>query len=99
MDIREAGINGIMFKFIQNFLKPRTFKVKVNEVLSDTKVQTEDILQGSRGSRKFFIPKINKTVAKLPNAIDFRYHFTWMISRYPTVIQIGRLLRENSKTV
>ena len=43
MDIHEAGIGGRMFKFIQNFLKLRSFKVKVNEILSDAKVQTEDI--------------------------------------------------------
>ena len=36
MDIHEAGIEGRMFNFIHNFLKPRSFKVNVNEILSDT---------------------------------------------------------------
>ena len=67
MDIHEAGIEGRMFKFIENFLKPRSFKVKVNEILSDTKVQTEGIPQGSVVSPTFFILKINKIVAKLPD--------------------------------
>ena len=43
IDIHEAGIEGRMFNFIQNFLKPRSFKVIVNETLSDTEVQTEGI--------------------------------------------------------
>ena len=54
MDIHEAGIEGRLFKFIQNFLKPRSFKVKVNEILYDTKVQTEGIPQGSVVSPTFF---------------------------------------------
>ena len=41
MDISETGIQGRMLNFIQNFLKPRSFKVKVNENLSDTKVQRD----------------------------------------------------------
>ena len=43
MDIHEAGMERRMFKFIKNFLKPRSFKVKANEILSDIKVQTEGI--------------------------------------------------------
>ena len=67
MDIHEAGVEGRMFKFIQNFLKPRTFKVEVIEFLSDTKVQTEGIPQESVVSPTFFILKINKIVAQLLN--------------------------------
>ena len=83
MDIHEAGIEGRMFKFIENFLKPRSFKVKVNEILSDTKVQTEGIPQGSVVSPTFFILKINKIVAKLPN--DNRFQ----ISLYMDDLQIS----------
>ena len=43
MDVHETGIEGTMFKFIENFLKPRSFEVKVNEILFSTKVQTEGI--------------------------------------------------------
>ena len=74
MDIHEAGIEGRTFKFIQNFLKPRSFKVKVNEILSDTKVQTEGIPQESVVSPTSFILKINKIVAKLPN--DNKFHMS-----------------------
>ena len=35
MDIHEAGIEETKFKSLQNFLKPRSFIVKVNEILSD----------------------------------------------------------------
>ena len=51
--IHEAGIEGRMLKFIQNFLKPRSFIVKVNEILSDTKIQTVGIPQGSVVSPTF----------------------------------------------
>ena len=57
MDINETGFEGKMFKFIQNFLKPRSFKVKVNEVLFDTKIQTEGIPQGNVVSPAIFILK------------------------------------------
>ena len=67
MDIHEAGIEETMSKFIENFLKPRSFKVKVNEILSDPKVQTEGIPQGGVVSPTFFILKVNKVVAKLPD--------------------------------
>ena len=67
MDVNEAGIEGRMFNFIQNFLKPKSFKVKVNEILSDTKIQTESMPQGSVVSPTFFILKINKIIPQLPN--------------------------------
>ena len=72
MDIHEARIGGRMFKFIQNFLKPRSFKLKVNELLSDAKVQTDGIPQIRVVSPTFFILKINKFVAKFPNDIRFQ---------------------------
>ena len=37
MDINEVKIEVKLFSFIQNFLKARSFKIKVNELLSDTK--------------------------------------------------------------
>ena len=59
MDLNEARVEGRMLNFIQKFLKPRSFKVKVNEILSDKKIQTEDIPQGSVVSPTFFILKSN----------------------------------------
>ena len=61
-----------MFNFIQNSLKPRSYKVKVNGILSDTKIQTEGIHQGSVVGPKIFILKINKVVAKLLNDKRFQ---------------------------
>ena len=63
MYMNEAGIEGRMFNCIQNFLKPRSFKVKVNEIISNTKIQSEGIPQGRMVNPKFFILKINKIVA------------------------------------
>ena len=99
MDKHEAGIEGKIFKSIQNFLKSKSCKFKVNKILSDTKVQAEDIPQGSVVSPPFSILKINKMVQKLPMITYFRYHFTMMFSRYPTAIQNGRFFRESSRTV
>ena len=47
MDMHEAGIEGRMFIFKQDFLELRSSKVKVNENPSDTKVQKEALSQGS----------------------------------------------------
>ena len=99
IDIHETGIEEGMFNLIQNFLKPKSFKVKLNEILSDTKVQTGGIPQGSVVSPTFFILTISKSLVKLRMTTDFRYHFTWMISRYPTAIRFERLLRGSFRTV
>ena len=64
-DLSDAGLAEIMFNFIQNFLKPRSFKAKVNESVPDTKSQTEGIPHGSVIIHTFFILKINNIVARL----------------------------------
>ena len=43
-DLKDAGIAGRMFNFMQNILKSRSFKVKVVEIPSHTKSQSEGIL-------------------------------------------------------
>ena len=60
LEIQEAGIEGRAFNLMQNFLKPSSFKVKVNENLSDTKVQTEGIPQCSVASPTFCVLKKTK---------------------------------------
>ena len=67
MDMNEAGNEVTMFSFIKYFLNPRSFKLKVNEVSSDTSFKTEAIPQGNLVSPKFFILKTNISVAQLPN--------------------------------
>ena len=74
MDLNEAGIEGRMLKFIQKLLKPRSFKVKVNEITSHAKFQKEAIPHGSVLSPTLFLLNINKIVAQFPN--DNRFHIS-----------------------
>ena len=83
MDFDEAGIQERIFNFKQQFLKFRSFKVKVNETLPDTKIKTEGMPQGTVVSPTFFILKINRTVAQLPNDDKFQ------ISLYMDDLQIS----------
>ena len=70
--ILKTGTEERLFKFIQNFLKLRSIKVEVNENLSDKKVQTEGMPQGSVDSPTFFKLKINKIVAKVSSDKQFQ---------------------------
>ena len=83
MNLSEAEIEGRMLNFIQNFFKSRSFRVEVNEALSDTKVQTEDMPQGSVVSSTFFILKIKKIVAQFSS--DNRFQ----TSHYMDYLQIS----------
>ena len=65
MDLNGARIKEKMFNFTQKFLKPRYFKVKVNEILSDTKIRTEGIPQELVHSPTFFILKINRNAIQM----------------------------------
>ena len=67
IDINDTGIEGRMFNFIQNFLEIRSFKDKVNEILSDSKILTEGIPQRRVVSPIFPILKTNKIVGQLSN--------------------------------
>ena len=53
IELNGGGIEGRMFKFKQNFLKPRSFKVKGNEFLSKVKFQTDGKPRGSVVSLTF----------------------------------------------
>ena len=75
MDINEAGIEGWKFSFKQNFLKPRSSKAKLNEILSNAKVQTEGIIQWRVFSPTFFKLKTNKIVTQLPKDDTFQTLF------------------------
>ena len=83
MDLHRAGIAGRMFNFIQNFLKPRSFKVKMNKISCGKKVQTE-------GIPTFVILNIYKIVAKMPN--DNRFQ----ISLYMDVLHDSRTFRRRT---
>lgn len=102
-DLSEAGVRGKMFDFIKNFLKPRMFRVKVDEVLSDTKTQTEGIPQGSVLSPTLFILKINKIIANIAN--DNRYQVSLYMDdlqisyRHPDLKIVERKLQESINSV
>ena len=71
MNLNEAELEGRIFGFIENIIKLRPFKVKINEFISDTKTQTGGIPQRSVVRAKFSILEINKIVTQLP--IDNRF--------------------------
>ena len=54
IDLSEAGKEGRIFVFIQNCIKPKSFKANVNKVLSDTNIQAKGVPQGSVASLTFF---------------------------------------------
>ena len=55
MDINEAGTEGKIFTSLETFLKPKYFKMKLNDILFDTKFQTEGTPRGSVSRHIFFI--------------------------------------------
>ena len=61
-----------MFNLIQKFIIRRSFKIKINKFVSDTKVQPEGIPKGRVVGLTFFILKTNKIVAQVQN--DNRFH-------------------------
>ncbi|GBM30988.1 RNA-directed DNA polymerase from mobile element jockey [Araneus ventricosus] len=66
---------GIDFKgnlpiFIQNFLKTRSFRVRIGNTLSDVFYQEEGVPQGSVLSVILFIIKINDVIKQLPTGVN-----------------------------
>ena len=59
-EIHKAGISGQMFNYIQDFLKDRTFQVKVGNKLSSEYIQENGTPQGSVISPTIFNIMINK---------------------------------------
>ena len=72
-DLHECGVGGKMLAFIRDFLQHRTFKVRVNNVLSESFVQENGIPQGSVLSPTLFILKINKIMSTVPNLDKINY--------------------------
>ena len=81
---------------MQNILKPSSFKVKVNEVLSDTKSQTEGTPQGRVVNPTFFILKINKNVAWLPTDNCFQKSLCTDDQHISTVTRTRRLSKKKN---
>ena len=69
-DLHEAGLRGNLPLFIQNFLKDRSFKVRIGSTLSDKHIQENGVPQGSILSVTLFNLKINNIVKDLSPGIE-----------------------------
>ena len=69
-DLHELNLRGNLPKFIENFLKNRSFQVKVGSTLSDPYVQEEGVPQGSILSPLLFEIKINSITKTLKSDIN-----------------------------
>ncbi|XP_055944481.1 uncharacterized protein LOC129975443 [Argiope bruennichi] len=68
-DLHDHGLRGNLPIFIQNFLKLRKFRVKVESEYSDYFIQEEGVPQGSILSVTLFILKINNILKQLPPSV------------------------------
>ena len=69
LKLRSAGIQGNMGYFLANFIKDRTFRVKVGMSLSDSFVQESGVPQGSVLSVTLFGVLINDICESLPPTV------------------------------
>ena len=69
-DLHKMGLRGYLPQFIENFLKNRSFQVKVGSHLSDPLTQEEGVPQGSVLSPLLFEIKMDSIVSELSNGID-----------------------------
>ena len=82
-DLRDIGLRGYMPKFIEQFLKNRTFKVRLQNIYSNTYQQLNGVLQGSVLSVALFALKVNSIIKCIPQ--DLRL----LSSLYVEDLQIG----------
>jgi len=68
-DLHRMGFRGFLPKFICAFLQDRTFKVKLNHILSERKLQETGVPQGSTLSVTLFAVKINSLADVIPNNV------------------------------
>ena len=68
--LHKMGFRGNLPIFIENFMKDRTFKVKVNNSYSDVKIQQNGVPQGSVLSPTLFIIMINDILNDPPEGIN-----------------------------
>jgi ribonuclease HI len=69
LDLHKAGLRGRLTTFIGNFLKHRTFRVRVGSTLSDVYNQEAGVPQGSILSVTLFSLRINSIVNCVPHDI------------------------------
>ena len=69
-DLHEMGLKGRLPLFIDNFLKGRKFKVRLDNTHSSLNPQEEGVPQGSILSPTLFTIKINSVIDGLPEGIE-----------------------------
>ena len=79
-DMHSMGLRGLIPKFISEFLKHRTFKIKLQNHLSESFTQDMGIPQGSVLSVLLFAIKINSIVKVIP--VDTRYHISLFVDDF-----------------
>ena len=82
-NLRDIGLRRHMFKFIEQFLKNRTFKVRLQNICGNTYQQFNGVPQGSVLSVTLFALKINIIIMCIPQ--DQRL----LSSLYVDDLQIG----------
>jgi len=70
-DLHRMGLRGNLPKFIEEFLNDRTFKVRIGECLSGSKVLEAGIPQGSVLSPTLFIIKMNSLTDVIPKEVGY----------------------------
>ena len=69
-DLHEMGLKGRLPLYIDNFLKGRKFKVRLDNTHSSLNPQEEGVPQGSILSPTLFTVKINSIIDALPDDIE-----------------------------
>ena len=82
-DLYDASLRGRLSKFIPNFLKERSFKVKVKNVFLGSQSHEESIPQGSVVSPSLIILRINKLEQLIPK------HERFQISMFIDDLQVS----------
>ena len=82
-DMHTAGLRGLLPKYVREFLKRRTFQVRVQNHLSPIYLQENGVPQGSVLSVTLFALKINSIYTCIPNTSK------WISSLYVDDLQIA----------
>lgn len=68
--LKDNDIDGPIAIYIQNFLKDRTFQVRIGNVMSDVEVQENGVPQGAVISTTLFLIAINGIVKNIDSSIE-----------------------------
>ena len=93
-DLHELGLRGNLPIFIENFIKHRSFQIKVGSELSDPMTQEEGVPQGSILSPILFEIKINSITKTLQRNIDSSLYVDDFLICYKTKGKIDTAERQ-----